>query len=77
MGRTYLSKILAISSNPHTIMLLLIVGEFGYPEVCNIEEQREKEEKTYEGCTRYIIYVGSYMVHGRRFLGPIDNGPGT
>src|ERR1700676_3311281 len=33
MGRTYLSKIPTISSNPHTIMLLLIVGEFGYPEV--------------------------------------------
>jgi hypothetical protein len=33
MGCTYLFKILAISSNPHTIMLLLIVGEFGYPEV--------------------------------------------
>jgi hypothetical protein len=33
MGRTYLSKIPTTSSNPHTIMLLLIVGEFGYPEV--------------------------------------------
>src|ERR1700692_442399 len=33
MGCTYLSKIPTISSNPHTIMLLLIVGEFGYPEV--------------------------------------------
>src|SRR5882762_2939859 len=33
MGRTYLSKIPTFSSNPHTIMLLLIVGEFGYPEV--------------------------------------------
>ena len=34
-GRTYLSKIPTISSNPHTIMLLLIVGEFEYPEVQN------------------------------------------
>src|ERR1700676_5074154 len=33
MGRTYLSKIPTISSNSCTIMLLLIVGEFGYPEV--------------------------------------------
>jgi hypothetical protein len=33
MGRTYLSKIPTISSNPHTIMLLLIVGEFEYLEV--------------------------------------------
>jgi len=33
MGRTYLSKIPTISSNPHTIMLLLIVGEFRYPKV--------------------------------------------
>jgi len=33
MGCTYLSKILAISSNTHTIMLLLILEEFGYPEV--------------------------------------------
>jgi hypothetical protein len=33
MGRTYLSKIPTTSSNPHTIMLLLIVGEFGHPEV--------------------------------------------
>jgi hypothetical protein len=33
MGHTYLSKIPTTSSNPHTIMLLLIVGEFGYPEV--------------------------------------------
>ena len=41
MGHTYLSKIPTISSNPHTIILLLIVGEFGYPEVgidrCEVE----------------------------------------
>src|ERR1700676_166376 len=37
MGRTYLSKIPTISSNPHTIMLLLIVGEFGYPEVEDVK----------------------------------------
>src|SRR5882762_1812056 len=39
MGRTYLSKIPTISSNPHTIMLLLIVGEFGYPEVHKTADQ--------------------------------------
>ena len=36
MGCTYLSKIPTISSNPHTIMLLLIVREFGYPEVQSV-----------------------------------------
>ena len=33
MARTTQSKILAISSNPETIMLLLIVGELWDPEV--------------------------------------------
>src|ERR1700683_1908111 len=33
MARTTQSKILAISSNPETIMLLLIVGEVWDPEV--------------------------------------------
>jgi hypothetical protein len=31
-GHTFLSKILAISSNPHTIMLLLILRVFGCAE---------------------------------------------
>src|SRR5882757_8956568 len=33
MARTSQSKLIAISSNPKTIMLLLIVGSNGYPEV--------------------------------------------
>ena len=45
MGRTYLSKIPTISSNPHTIMLLLIVGEFGYPEVLCLWEYTELVHK--------------------------------
>ena len=40
MGRTYLSKIPTISSNRYTIMLLLIVGEFGYPEVHSIRTSK-------------------------------------
>ena len=55
MARTTQSKILAISSNPETIMLLLIVGELWDPEVTALHILHHKDVVTQYNNHRYFV----------------------
>jgi len=53
MARTSQSKLIAISSNPKTIMLLLIVGSNRYPEVIGLHTVAD--ETFWGQVNKYVI----------------------
>ena len=61
MACTTQSKILAISSNPETIMLLLIVGELWDPEV--LHHQLSQQELSWLG-TEIVNIVVHFELKG-------------